>query len=373
MSRSENQASPSRGRYFLMMLITAYLLFFSAVTNEITAFVALAILILFSAVLLRSRLLALAVGIPAALGFLSSASLIPVASVIAVIFIIGMGAVVLLHVNKPLVGVCFAAAIGLSLLFTKSILSSATVLLFVLCAILLAIALAKGMRRTSAICLVAAGLLLGYLAIFAIALYRLTGEITTDALSSLISQFHELFLEAFKESTKLLDKELRALFTEEAFNAAFDAVLCSLPAGFVLAASLPAFLAHLLSFMLCAESGYMERIPEESRPFVLSPVTAVLYIAALLLTFLAPYMGSGSDLILLTAQNMTLILMPPLLLVGALGIYGFLAQNRGCLNVWVLLGIVLLILYTRGILLYPISFIGVYLTFRVNRKRPFQE
>ena len=373
MVRTDDRQSLPDGSYILMTLVTAYLLFFTAVTNEITAFVALALVIAFSAVLLRSRLLALVVGVPAALSFLSSASFIPVASIASVIFIIGMGSVALLHVNKLLVGICFAAAFGLSLLFTESILASSTMLLFLLCAVLLAIALSKGMRRTSAVCLVTGALLVGYVTIFAIAFYRLAGAFSREALSSLISQIYTLLLDAFKESASLLDPEFRVLMTEEVFNAAFDAILCSLPAGVIITVSVLAFLSHLLSFVLCTESGYMERIPEGSRPFVLSPVTAILYVAAFLLTLIAPYVGDGAGILLLTAQNLTLILMPALLLVGALGIYGFLAQNKGCLNIWVLLGIVLLIVYTRGILLYPISFVGVYLTFRVNRRPPYRK
>lgn len=373
MSRTENQMPLPKGSYILITLITAYLMFFSVVTNEITAFIAIALVVAFFSLFLRSRLLSLAVGVPAVLGFLSSSSFTQTASIVAAICIIGMGAVALLHVNKLLVGVCFAAAYGCSLLFTKNPLTSATMLLFALCAILLAISLAKKMRRTSAICLVAAGLLIGYTILFLVGLYRLTGEISMEAFSSLISQFHALFLEAFKESALLFDQNLRAVMTEEAFNAAFDAVLCALPAGFIMLVSALAFLAHLLSFILCSASGYMEKIPEESRPFVLSPVTAILYTASLLLTLIAPFIGGNSQILLLTAQNMTLILMPPLLLVGWFGIYGFLAQNKGCLNAWVIIGIVLLIVYSRGLLLYPLSLVGVYLTFRVNRRPPFQK
>lgn len=373
MSRTENQMPLPKGSYILLTLITAYLMFFSVVTNEITAFITLALVIAFCSVFLRARRLALGVGAIAALGFLSSVSFIQTASIVAVVCIIGMGAVSLLHVNKLLVGVSFAVAYGSSLLFTKSPLASATMLLFAFCAILLAVALAKKLRRTSAICLVATGLLIGFAGIFLLSLYRLTGEISMDAFSSLISQFHELLLEIFKENALLLDQNLRAVMTEEAFNEAFDAILCILPAGFIITVSVLAFLSHWLSFVLCSASGYMQKIPEESRPFVLSPVTAVLYIVSLLLMLVAPFVGDDSQILLVTAQNMTLILMPALLLVGWFGIYGFLSQTAGCLNVWVILGMVLLVVYSRGLLLYPLSLVGVYLTFRVNRGQPPQE
>ena len=111
MSRTENQMPLPKGSYILITLITAYLMFFSVVTNEITAFIAIALVVAFFSLFLRSRLLSLAVGVPAVLGFLSSSSFTQTASIVAAICIIGMGAVALLHVNKLLVGVCFAAAL----------------------------------------------------------------------------------------------------------------------------------------------------------------------------------------------------------------------------------------------------------------------
>ena len=370
MSRMQSHAPLSKGGLILMTLVASYLLFFSATINELTAFLATALIIIFSATILRSRLLSLLVGIPAALSFLSTSSFIPVASIVAVIFLIGMGAVALLHVNKIFAAGCFLVAFGASVMITGDPITSAAMLPFALCALLLAVALAKGMRRAPAICLVATGLLIGYALIAVVGIYRLGGQISTELLSALVDEAYTIMLDAFRESTSLLDPEMRALRTEEVFNAAFDSVLCLLPAGCIIAVSVIAFLAHLLSFMLSVATGYAEKIPAASRPFVLSPVTAILYVVSFLLMVFAPYMGDSSGLLLLTAQNMTLILMPALLLVGALGIYGFLAQNKGCLNIWVILGIILLVVYTRGILLYPISFIGVYLTFRVNKQHP---
>ena len=372
MSRAQSHTPMSKGGLILMTLIASYLLFFSATVNELTAFIAIALMIVFSAAVLRSRLLSLLVGIPAALSFLSTTSFIPVASLASVIFFIGMGAVSLLRVNKLFAVGCFLIAFGASVLITGDPIASAVMLPFVLCAVLLAIALAKGMRRAPAICLVASGLLVGYVLIITVAIYRLGGQISTELLAALVDEAHAIMLEAFRESVSLLEPEMRALMTEEVFNAAFDTMLCTLPAGCIIAISVIAFLAHLLSFMLSVATGYAEKIPEESRPFVLSPVTAVLYVVSFLLMLFAPYMGDSSGLLLLTAQNMTLILMPALLLVGVLGIYGFLVQSRGCLNIWAILGIILIAFYTRGILLYPISFIGVYLTFRVNKQRPLR-
>lgn len=372
MSRAQNHAPMTKGGLIFMTLVASYLLFFSATGNEATAFLATALIIVFSAAVLRSRLLSLIVGIPAALSFLSTSSFIPVASIAAIIFLVALGAVALLRVNKIFVVGCFLIAFVASALITGDTITSAAMLPFALCALLLAVALAKGMRRASAICLVAAGLLVGYALIAVVGIYRFGGQISTEMLSALVDEAYTIMLEAFRESTALLEEEMRAMMTVEVFNAAFDSMLCTLPAGCIIVISVMAFLAHALSFMLSVATGYAEKIPEASRPFVLSPVTAILYVVSFLLMIFAPYMGDSSGLLLLTAQNMTLILMPALLLVGALGIYGFLAQNKGCLNIWVILGIILLVVYTRGILLYPISFIGVYLTFRVNKQHPLR-
>lgn len=373
-NRSSNLSHESNrlptGSYILMTLITAYLMFFTAVMNEITAFIALALVIAFCATFLHARRLVILIALPTVFGFLSYASFIPVAAVVSVIFIVGFGAAVLLHANRIVVAASFAVAYGASIFFTKDPLLSAGMWLFALCAFLLYVAIAKQMRRTSAICLVAASLLVSFAVIVLVGLWKIAGPLNGELFTTLLSEFHAQLLVAFKESVTHLDPALRPIMTEEVFNGAFDAVLCTLPAIAVISVSVLAFLSHMLTFTVCTASGYLRKLSEKSLVFVLSPVTAVLFILSFVLLLTVPYLADDAQILLLTVENLTLLLMPGLVLVGILGIYGFLAKTPGCLNTWVLLGLALVVFYSRGYLLYLIAFVGVYLTFRVNRERP---
>lgn len=353
-----------------MTLIAAYLTVFTAFTNEITALVALCLAFAFSSAVLHSRFLTFLIGVPAVLSFLTYASLIPVATVVSAVFIIGLGAAALLHANRLLVALCFAAALGLSLLLTKDLLLSGSSLLLLLCAVLLAVATEKKMRRTSAVCLVTGVLSVGLLLILLIGIYKANGSLDAATLPSLIDEIHGQMLAVFKENTAALPAESRILITDETFNAAFDAVLCTLPALFLASVSALVFMAQSVLFALCVSSDYAKKMTDRGTTFVLSPVTAVVYTLSVLLSVALPIFTDDARAVALTAENLSLLLMPGLLLVGFIGIRGFLEKNASCMNVWATLALVLLFFYLGGTLLYIIAFIGVYLTFRVNRVHP---
>ena len=351
-------------------LIAAYLLFFVAFANEITAFAALCLAFFFSSSVLRSRMLAAIVAVPAVGCFLTYSSFLPVALLIAVMFAIGLGAAALLHAKRPFVIACFAGAFLLSLFATMSVLRACVILPLVLCAVLLAVTTEKKMRRTSAVCLVAGVLLFLMVAIVLLAVRAATGAIEASFFAELISEVHAQLLTAFKESIAMLDPSVRPLYTEYVFNGAFDSVLCTLPTIIILSAVILVFLAQSLLFALCVSTDYSKKMTERGSVFVLSPVTAALYLVAALLSVMLPILTNDARAVVVTAENITLLLMPGLVLVGCFGIRGFLEKNASCMNVWLILAIALAFFYLGSTLLYIVALIGVYLTFRVNRVHP---
>ena len=146
-------------------LITAYLIFFAATPGENTAILALLLILSFSGVFLHSIRLAIIVGIAAAIGYYSLAFFSPIMTVIAVIFAIGLGAFVLLYGQKLPFLFASVAAIVLAAVEAKDPLLAISASVPLLAAIVLAISIGGSMRRSSSICLIAAVLLIGYLAL----------------------------------------------------------------------------------------------------------------------------------------------------------------------------------------------------------------
>lgn len=367
MNRSQSPSADVRlpkAFHLLTALIAAYLAFCTAVLNEITAFVAVLLLVPFCLVLLRSRFLAVLVGLPALLGFFTYSSFIPTVTVIAPLFAIALGATAWLH-KARLWGIFgwLAAGIAASLIRATA-LYAIPVIFFGICAAALALALAKGWRRTSTICAISALLLVGIVGLVFVLL-----RVSSLSLSDFIGQIRELMAESFLENAAMLEESIRVQMTRELFDGAFDEMLVTLPAVLLLSVSLFAFFAHLLALKICTLSGYIRKIPDIARIFLLSPVTAIVYIISFILMIAVPFVADDAAILSLTAQNLTLILTPPLAFVGWLGIYSFLAKTPGCLNIWILLGIVVVLFYTRGIGVYAMTFLGVYLTFRANKRR----
>ena len=165
----------------------------------------------------------------------------------------------------------------------------------------------------------------------------------------------------------LLPEELQAAATEELFHNAFDAIIALFPAIVVVACLLPSFVAHLVAVTVCRRTDYAKKLTLGAQIFVMSKVSAVVFIIA----FLLPVLGLGSSqkaqIITVTAENINLMLLPAFLLVGALGIIGFFLRQRGCLNFWSVLALIALIVYGGGFVLYPLAFFGAIRTLRTPR------
>lgn len=368
--RAEQRLVLPKSAPVIATLIAACLLFCIAFTNEITALAALCLAFSFSSSVLRSRILAAIVAVPAVLSFLMTSTFTIVAIPVAFMFSIGLGAAALLLAKRSFVIACFAASFVLAIFVTMDLLRTCVMIPPMLCAVLLAVTTEKKMRRTSAVCLVTGVLLLVLGIIVLLAIREETGSVSTAFFADLISEIHARMLAIFKESAALLDPSVRPLYTEHVFNGAFDTVLCVLPAMIILPFVILVFLAQSLQFALCVSTDYFKKMTERSAVFALSPVTAALYLIAALLAAALPLFTEKARAVVATAENLVLLLMPGLVLVGFFGIRGFFEKNASCMNVWVILGALAAFYFLGSTLFYIVAMIGVYLTFRVNRVHP---
>lgn len=289
--------------------------------------------------------------------------------------IIGLGAATLLH-GKPYLPILMAAAAyGLSLVFTKDPLLSADMLRFVPCAVLMAVLMARGADRVTAIWATAALCLAAILIPMAISIHGQYGGLSVDVLTSFFDELRAAFLEAYHLAIETngsdLPEEILSGLTDDVFHSVFDMILSLLPALLVILACAIAFAAHLLALMICRSTGYANKMPPNAQLFAMSKISAVIFILAFLLSFVGLGSSDSGMAIAVSAENLRLMLTPAFLVVGILGVFGFIRRQRGCLNGWVLLAMIFILPYFIAVLITPLAVLGVILTLmRPGRIRP---
>lgn len=367
MNKEQPQRSLPRQTALLMGLLTAYLAFYCAAPSEPTAILALALPVLFAALCLRSAALAVSFGAVAAIGLFSTGSFLSAAAVVATVSVVGLGAAAMLHLKPWLSVLLGISAYTASLAFTKDALASLYVFQLIPCAVLLAVLIAKGVDRVPTICAVSVGLLLTLATPIVIGVYKEYGELSAAVLTKIIDTIRAQAVEAFHASLPLLPEDVRAVMTEDAFHDAFDAIVALFPAIVVTVCNLGAFFADLITITVFRKTGYAKKLSLSIQVFVMSKVSAIVFIIALLLPILGLGSSADAQVITVTAENINLMLMPAFLFTGFLGVVGFFLRQRGCLNLWVILAIAALLIYAGNFILYPLAIFGAIRTLRTPR------
>ncbi len=352
----------------MLALITAYLMFFGAVITELTALLAIALPVIFVIFFLRSPFLAAIIVIPAGLTFLTAETFIPVATLLAPLFIMGAGASVMLH-TKPWVGVLMAAVpLGAAVAYTGQWLPSAQMLVYFLCGALLALLLARGASRATILWAPSAL----FLATDLLSVLPPLINGGKDALSRILTEQLEALrtegLAVYLEYAAAQSAERRALLTEEMYHAMFDLSLMLSPAILIIGALFAVFAAHLLTLSLCRKSGRALRFSRSTMVFQMSRVSAVIFSLSLLLSLFSFGTSDAARTVSATAMNLFLILLLPFALTGILGVFSVLRRQQGCLSIWM---IVLLVFFMPTLLIaalalatVPLALFGVFITFK---------
>jgi len=300
--------------------------------------------------------------------FMSTGSIASVGSILSFIFAIGMGAASLMHLKKLwclLLAVIACVAIWL---VSGEISQSLYALGTLLPAILLWILISRGMRRIPALCLLSAIFLAMVLIPFGMTLAQEYNGLSAETLSAFIEDVYNELLRAALEGSQQLPEEYRTIMNETFFSSLFDSILVLSPAILIVCANTVAFFCHLLALALCSMSGRIREVPKAVLLFDLSRTSAILFLVSLVAILLG--LGSSDTGILISTvmQNLCVILFPSFVLVGGLGIYGFLRARPGCLNVWVIVALIMLAIYSGVVLVIPLALIGAIMTLRRTKK-----
>lgn len=339
---------------------------------EWVSFAVIAILIIYVALITRAPFPILLTLIPACLLCMMTSSFITGAVFLATAVGIASCALLITVSKLRYFAVLLpVAAVGISYLFISDIAVCLLALAFLPSAILLSFATEKGRGRTSAICFAIAGLLLSLIAIFAVLLWRECGSLGRTAIIEYINRlreqivselvlFREELLAVFAEDTteagKAFYDQVSQAFSDTFIRSTVVQVFNLLPAFIVVCCSIIAFVAQRLLNGLYGAVGFGCLLTLRARVFTVSLSAAILYT----LTFVLMMFLSADSMVSAVVQNVCLILMPGLFVIGLMGFLALMANAKGGMRVFFALMLAFLLCCSSGGSLYILAMLGAY-------------
>ena len=368
-----------KGAFVAMGFLTAYLLVFTAVSDDLTALLAVVLSLAFTFIFLRVRAGVLLAVIYAVLWF-GLGSLQATAELVSTTLIIGFGAMAIMSL-KPIVSILLGvASFGVALILSGDLMASLYMLLPLPSAILMAVLTARRVSRNTVICAVAGIMLAANAVPLVIYLYQTYGGLGGDTLLTFINDLHAGIVNLLTETYDLViaaipeaagqTQDIRSLFPVVA-----EMFIGFLPGGILVSVAVPAYLANTVAAMVCRASGFDRSSAPAAKYFSMSKVSAVVFFISLIVTsgvmffaFFGSFFGSSVSPLtmyaLIIAGNVQILLIPGFSLTGiAVGIH-FIRQNRGCATFLMIAVLLLIGLYASALVLYPIALTGAFHVFR---------
>lgn len=319
--------------------------------------------------------------VAAFLVFGSTQSLLHTALVVALVFSVAEGSVlvVLLPREKltllplvPIIAYIIVTLVG------RDPIGAAAVLVPVPAAVALAVgtrhsaAKADGLTRTGVICATAFALGLSLVATAALILYRLLGTLEPKALLDALNDFREALILQFTQ-TELPEgatEAMQYLTTYKGASNVVNGTINLLPGLAVVLCLIIATVAQLLQHAALIAYGHKESLTDRVRGFAISLVACILFTA----TYFVIMLGSSdaSTLVGTVAENIHLILLPGLALAGLIRIVSGVTRKgvrgMGCMFYLVMLAPCLMVVAPD--LLAIVEVIGHIYTAIISRIKP---
>ncbi len=256
--------------------------------------------------------------------------------------------------------IAVVAAFGLSLLLKSEPAVAALAFCFLPAAVLMALATVYDVGRTNTVLYTMGGFLLSGAVALAVVLFQSYGQVSFTALTTLVEDIRKAAMDAMRgtgwlildmieqsaEEVKLTGEQLEAMrdaynsvFSEASIEALVYSVVGIAPALIFIPTVIVAFGAHLFLLRRYYNTAWRKMMTARSCTVVMSVTASVLYFICFLLVILI----SKNSLFLTAVQNLFLILVPGLALVGANTIMFQVRRARGWGGVaWILLLIAML-------------------------------
>ena len=247
----------------------------------------------------------------------------------------------------------------------------------------LSVATDMGEGCTTAICYCIGGLLVSAVGLILLWLWQTYGALNGDLLRALPTQWKETFVEAQIRSRgaliAMIDEQiatgegmtedliaryetvkqsLLSFMSDEVIRDSIEALFRILPAILCLGCSIPAFLSQRMLNAAYITNGMAGVVTPEAEFFTMSLPSAVIYAVSLFL-YMVPV--KGMDFVAMVAGNLTLILLPGMLVLALRYFKQQFGAKRGRSRRWIIfLVIAMLLVATSGFLLLG-GFFGAYM------------
>jgi len=244
---------------------------------------------------------------------------------------------------------------------------------------LLAAATLSHQRRTTAICFSIGGLLISLGAVLALLLWRACGSLELGAITAYLDGTRHTLIEAVQlirdeflvymqealaaegaaeaEITRALDS-LKQTMSDEVLSEVIGVLYSILPALATVLCSIVSFEAQLLLSHYYFYRGYRAVLTPDATVFSMSVPAAVIY----LVTFIGTVFVGANSVIGAAMQNLCLMLLPGLCVIGVGAVLGMLRTSKGGARVFVLLLSVGAICCAGFSALYFLALWGAYTT-----------
>ncbi len=263
------------------------------------------------------------------------------------------------------------AAFAATVVITGSLITALFALAFVPSAILLSYATLSGKGRTSAICFSTLGFVLVLLGVLAAVIATVKGGLGREQILSsvndarewllaLMQQFRDLLLEGTEgvlaEQTGEVGAQIKQVLSDEALTELIAQLFNILPGISVVFFSVISFEAQMLLNAGYHRAGLDAVLTRETRFLTVSVSAAVLYAVSFVLMLVIPITSIVSAVV----QNLALILMPILCVIGIQGLLLSLSRSRGGVRVLLSFMILFLLCCSGGSALYILAMWGAY-------------
>lgn len=360
MSQTPSTAEKSYRTLMAFVLTLATLLFaVNCALADVTAlsYITLAAFFAFAVIATRSKALVIAVAAFAVFGSL----MLPVWTVSYLLSGIGTVAAVAAAIRNKRYFVLLAlpAAYGICLAVGADPIAALGTLVFLPPALVLGILLRKNVKNGTLIASTATCLFLLPVVALVALVYKETGTVSL----SFFTDYIEAFRDAFVPEMSAMFEELGMPNAQEALLQGFNLAVRLLPAISIIMCELVAYLAVLLGIAL-ADTDKEHPLPVHTRIFRMETASAVMFLIALVFSFLLQGTDGTAGVLWISAYNLFLILLPGLALQELLL---FVAKFRaGQVGIFFPL---LLVIFAGALLPALLALMGAFYLIRDSRSR----
>ena len=307
-----------------------------------------------------------------AIACVSVASVVAVAHVLSVISVAVIGCVMLREKASAITFMIFTAVIYGVAAFVKTPMEALSVLTPIPIAIALAICAKLRTRRVSTICVISAIFIATLLAPAVISFCIEHGADASEQFKQILSEVRQAIIDFFVKANNELPTEakemLPAEITESDIATIIDVFFPLIPALFVIASNIFAFIVHTLS--LWTRFAFDDLPTADETVFEMSKVSAWLYIISFVAMLFSFSSSELAEICMIAFQSLNLILTPSFLFAGICAVSTAFRMAGGKKKWFHGVLAVLAVMYCSAFLVYPLVAIGVMGTIRSNRIPP---